>query len=175
MSHTELVPFVNGLPTSGPEFSNSWGGASRIWESLFNKYIPKRHEHDSWLLRQDNSLWDLIRDERLPIFERAVHGFTFNLFYVARNNLARFASDLREFVKNNPVGEHYVDHLSAWADWIDANQGIDAVGLYGTSVGENLWFRYKAPENEDDDNIREAVPLAEGTEVYEYVESWKKS
>ncbi len=47
MSSTELIEFHNGIADNSYEFKNSWGGAARIWDSLFKAYIPKEQEYDS--------------------------------------------------------------------------------------------------------------------------------
>ena len=105
MSYTELIPFKNGIPQPGIEFCNAWGGAARIWTALFDRYVPKKFEHDSWICSaagDDNRLWNLAQRPDLPMFERAVHAFTFDLHYVARENFTALAEDLRKFVAKYP-------------------------------------------------------------------------
>lgn len=171
MSYTELILFKSGKADSAIEFQNAWGGSARIWDALFVAHVPKKHEYDSWICDpHDRRLWDLASRKDLPIFERAVHAFTFDRFYVRRENFARFAADLRLFVEKHPAGER-VDHLPAWAKWLDENPDVEAVGLYGTSVSENPWHRSKSCQhcgNETDET--EPVPLSDGTEVYGWLE-----
>lgn len=170
MSYTELIVFKRGKMQKGPEFKNAWGGAARIWDALFKAYIPKRHEYDTWLsCIDDNRLWDLAGRKDITEFERAVHAFTFDRFYVRRKNFARMANDLRSFVQKYPAGEG-VDHLPSFAKWLDENSFPDAVGLYGTSVAENPWIRTKTcPHCGSYTDETETVPLSEGTEVYEWL------
>lgn len=172
MGYCELIPFKDGAPISGVEFRNPWGGASRIWDALFKAYIPKKGEYDSFLNSaiKDSRLWDLAKRRDLPTFERAVHLFTFDNFYVKNSNLSRMAADLRSFAEKYPTGE-CVDHLPAWSRWMEENGTAEAVGLYATSVGNNLWYRRKkCPHCGSEMDESEAVPLSEGTEVYEWVD-----
>jgi hypothetical protein len=105
------------------------------------------------------------------MFERAVHAFTFDHFYVRGENFRRLAADVRAFVEKYPAGE-CVDHLPAWAQWLEEHTDVEAVGLYGTSVSENIWYRSKTCAhcgNSTDET--EPVHMSEGTEVYDWLES----
>ena len=171
MSYTTLIIFKDGKPNRGIEYRNAWGGAPRIWDALFNAYVPKKHEYDTWVTSpNDRRLWDLAIREDLPMFERAVHAFTFDRFYVRSEHFGQLASDFRSFVARYPAGE-YVDHLPAWAKWLEENSGVEAVGLYGTSVGENPWHRRKTcPHCGQDIDETESIPLSEGIEVYDWLD-----
>ena len=174
MSYTELIIFEDGKANYAIEFSNAWGGSARIWTSLFDNYIPKVNSYDSWLTVKDNRLWDLAKRSDLPLFERAVHAFTFDKFYVKRENLLRMANDLKLFVGKYPI-EGRVDHLLAWAKCFEDNQNVEAIGLYGTSVSENLWHRYKeCPHCGNTTDETEGTPLSEGKEVYEFLSTKDK-
>ncbi len=172
MSYTQLIIFKGGKAYGGVEYRNAWGGASRIWDALFKAYVPKKHEYDSWISANngnDRRLWDLAKRQDIPMFERAVHAFTFDHFYVRNENLVKFASDLRAFSEKHPTGSA-VDHLPAWAKWIEENSGVEAVGLYATSVGDNIWNRAKScPHCGNSTDETEPVPLTEGTEVYDWL------
>jgi hypothetical protein len=166
VSHCELIPFVSGKPQDGIEFCNAWGGSARIWDSLFKAHVPKKHKYDSWISDNgdDRRLWDLATRKDLPMFERAIHAFTFDLFYVRREHFSRLASDLMLFAEKYPVPGR-VDHLPAWAKWLDENRSVEAIGLYGTSVSENPWRKYDAKTDE-----MVSISLSEGVEVYEWLE-----
>ena len=172
MSYTKLIIFKDGKPDGGIEYRNAWGGSARIWDALFKAHVPKKHEYDSWVSNpNDRRLWDLAIREDLPMFERAVHAFTFDQFYVRKEHFGRLASDLRSFVEAYPPGT-CADHLSAWAKWLDQNPTIEAVGLYGTSVSENPWYRAKTcPHCGNSTDETEPIPLSEGTEVYDWLDT----
>lgn len=174
MSHCELIIFKNGKQNHSVEFGNSWGGSPRIWSVLFDYHIPKIDQFDSWLLsdHNDRRLWDLVYRKDIPEFERSVLAFTFDRFYVKRSNFKRLSSDLVQFVKKHPVVGK-VDHLLSWAKCIEENdksEDVEAIGLYGTSVSENLWERYKECQHcgNTTDEI-EYVHLDEGTEIYDFL------
>jgi len=173
MSYTTLIIFKNGKPDGGVEYRNSWGGAARIWDALFKAHVPKKTQYDSWLTTNngnDRRLWDLASREDLPIFSRSVHAFTFDKFYVRNEHFSRLASDLRCFVEKYPVEGAAVDHLLAWAKWLDENADKEAVGLHATSVSENPWYRAKiCPHCGNTTDETEPIPLAEGTEVYDWI------
>ena len=171
MSYTSLIIFKDGKADGQVEFRNAWGGSARIWDALFNAYVPKRGPYDSWLTgnSDDKRLWDLADSKELTDSERAVHAFTFDLFYVRNEHLSKLAADLRAFVTKYPCPEK-VDHLPMWAQWIESNSTIEAVGLYGTSVAENLWYRNKScPHCGHALDETEPVSLTDGIEVYDWL------
>lgn len=171
MSYTQLIWFANGLPKDSEEFRNAWGGAARIWNSLFAAYVPKEHEYDSWLANNGNDqrLWDIAKREDVPKSERAVHAFIFDRFYLRQEHFQRFAADLRAFVQKYPSGG--ADHLPDWAKALTESK-YEAVGLYATSVSRNVWYRQKeCPHCQQSMDETEPIPLTEGTEVYDWLES----
>lgn len=158
MSRCKIILFEKGEIKDEIEFSNSWGGAARIWTSLFDAYLkdPNIPFHN-WFFESEK-LWALAKNKSLPLFERIVHASTFDRAYINRKNLARFAVDLREFVEKYPVPER-VDHLTDWAQIIEMADA-DAIGFHATTVSGNPW-------DTEDDGVR---PLSEGFEVYEWIE-----
>lgn len=161
MSYTALLLFTNKKPSQEIEFRNSHGGASRIWDSLFDKYIkdPQISYHHWLMPGEAEKLWDLAANPSLPMFERVALGSTFDMFYVAKANFARYVADLRKFVEVYPVPER-VDHLSAWADAIEKlGPEIEAVAIYGTSTSDNPWVDPR-PKS-----------LSKGYEVYADIEN----
>lgn len=163
MSYCEIIVFTGDKPAGGIEFRNAWGGAARIWNSLFDKYIKDQNiPYHSWMNeKEQRKLWDLANDERLQMFERIVHCSTFDRAYISRNHFKQFAADLRAFDSAYPADQKYINHLPAWADAIE-KLDFDAIGFYGTSVGENLWLKWNKEKEEDD-----PVPLSKGFEIYD--------
>lgn len=99
MSYCEIIIFTGDRPTGGIEFRNAWGGAARIWNSLFNKYIKDQNiPYHSWINeKEQRKLWDLAHNKKLQMFERIVHFSTFDRAYISRNHFKQFAADLRSF------------------------------------------------------------------------------
>lgn len=165
MSYCAIITFKDGKPSEQIEYRNAWGGAARIWNSLFDKYLKNPEiPYDSWLqINRQQSLWDLANRKTLPDCERAVHCSTLDLAYIQRDNFLRFASHLREFDRINPVQRNTVNHLIAWADKIVTLE-CEAIGFYGTSVSENPWCKWNEEKDESD-----AIPLSEGWEIYDHI------
>lgn len=165
MSYCEIIVFRDGKPVDSIEYGNSWGGAAFIWSALFDKYL-KRGEYDNWLTRSEE-LWKLAERADLPMFERAVMSGTFDYAIICRENFKQFVEHLREFVATYAAGNKSC-HLLAWAEFIETCDA-EAIGFRGTSVSENLWFKY-------DDNGENEIPydlnsMDQHFEVYEELES----
>lgn len=147
MSSTSLVEFKNGVADTCHEFRNSWGGFGRVMDSLFQKYVPKKHEYDSWLLAaEDGRMWKVCKDERLSEAERIVYAFCCDNALVKKEDFPAMAKALREFTEQNPV-ESRVCHLEAFAKVFDEAKG-DAMGLHGTSICENPWVSWDEESDE---------------------------
>jgi hypothetical protein len=176
MSYCKLITFKNGKQDDGLglECKNAWGGAAYIWDSLWERYArDPRKMYDSWLMAagrpgpEGKRLWDLWKRQDLPMCMRAVHLATFDYAIVKRENLQRFAADLREFVKAFPVGERVV-HLPAWADFIEQHPEIEAIGFH---VSENLW---DGPQD-DEGECKNPYDMATGDkhfDVYDEIEAF---
>lgn len=153
MSYCAIVTFEDGMPNDIVEYKNAWGGAARIWNSLFNKYLKDPYvQYDTWLsygTKGDRRLWDLYKREDLSMFERAVLVSTFDHAIIFMKNFQQFANHLREFANHYPV-DNSVCHLLSWAGFIESC-GAEAIGFYGTSVCQNLWFDW-------DDKTEESIP-----------------
>ncbi len=164
MTTTSLVEFVNGVADAQYEFQNSWGGAARIWGSLFSKYIPKQHEYDNWMqAAEDKRLWGICKDPRLSDAERIVYAFSMDNALVKKEDFAAMAKALREFVEQNP--REGICHLEAFAKVFDESQG-DAIGLHATSICENPWIEWS-------EELDESVPydIAKGEKHFFVFES----
>ncbi len=166
MGYCEIIPFKDGNPQTGIEFHNPWRGAARVWDALFERYLKNPEiPYHSWLSSyskdKGSDLWDLAKSERLQLFERACHAFTFDLAYVRRENFGRFVADLRAFDRQYPVD--YPSHLSAWAELLETLDA-EAVGLYGTSVSRNPWYEYDEEKDETTPRV-----LADGFEIYDWL------
>ncbi len=168
MSQCAIIFFKNGKPYVEEEFSNAWGGAARIWTSLYDKYLKDPLiEWDSWMSGsmhgKIDKLWELPKNEEFEVFERSILVSTFDYAIIRKENFVRFAKDLRDFVHLYPPGES-VCHLLSWADVIESSDA-EAVGFHGTSVSENLWYKW-------DSEAEEEIPyeLQDGDEHFEVYE-----
>lgn len=148
MSSTRLIQFRNGIADDCMEYRNSWGGASRIWDSIWSKYGTPKHEYDNWLTAAtDGRLWKLWETEEFSESEKLVYLFTCDNALVAKEDFAKLAIALRDFAaKYPPKG---VCHLGAWADFLEASTA-EAIGLHATTVTENPWFGWDEEKDESE-------------------------
>jgi len=146
MSSTKLVEFRNGVADDCTEFRNSWGGAARIWDSIWKAYGTNTHEFDNWLsAATDGRLWGLWASSDFIESEKIVYLFTCDNALVEKKDFSKIAAALREFESLHPCKG--VSHLSAWADLIESSDS-EAIGLHATSVTENPWFEWDEETDE---------------------------
>ena len=167
MSSTSLVEFRDNKADSEIEFGNSWGGAARIWNSLFDRYVKDPNiPYDNWLNpTRSKLLWDLAGRDDVPLSERAVLAFTFDHFIIRRENFAQLAKDMRAFVETYPLTG--IDHLPAWADVLESSTA-EAIGLHATSVNQNPWFTY---DKEAGEYLPADLTKVVNNEIYEELRS----
>lgn len=143
----------NGDVEKHKEYSNSWGGAAYVWTKLYEKYLkdPKLY-YDNWMTGDTQGLWDLYKDESIPLFERTVLASTLDDAVIRRENLEDVSKAFKEFLEAYPKGNMEC-HLQGWIDDIaeilkdETNRGIC---FHQTSVGEDPWY-IEANEDEDED------------------------
>lgn len=149
MSYCQLITFANSKPAEAIEYQNAWGGAARVWDALFNRYLKDpANPYHSWMTGDADKLWALARNSELPMFERAVHTATFDWAIIKREHFAQFAADLRAFVETYPPNGR-VCHLLAWAAFVETCT-VEAIGFHSTSVASNLWYDWN---NERDESV----------------------
>ena len=149
MSHAKMIT----IPKVGPyeaaaEYRNAWGGMARIWTALSDKYgIP-------WLCSDGHEFWDLVEDPRLTDTERIVFASTFDRAVWEREHAQDLARLFREFSRTFP--SKGVDHLPAWADFLEQHAGDDCIGfgMIGTSVSDDVWMLPTGNEAEDEPTLR---------------------
>jgi hypothetical protein len=179
MSYCALVEFRNGKADTEYEYRNSWGGSARIWDSLFNKFLKDPNDkYDCWLNeKRCKVLWKLVDNPSVPLIGRIVLAFTFDYAIVKRDNFKRLVVDLREFDTTFPTSSDRVNHLPAWASLIEKSDA-EAIGCYGTSVSEDLWFTWDDTviEGEQEEDSGRSVPydLNTGDKHFEIYDEFGK-
>ncbi len=149
MSQAILVEFRNGIAEDCTAFQNSYGGAVRIWDSIWKKYGTPKDKYDSWMnAADDGRLWKLWNEYECEFSkaEEMVYLFTCDFILVAKEDFQSLALALREFVLEHPA-EGVVCHLNAWADMIESSTA-DAIGLHATTVTENPWCKWDEEKDE---------------------------
>jgi len=139
---------------------------------LFDKYLKDPGiEYDSWLCRMvrgNDDLWNLAENPALLMCERAVHAWTFDRALVAQEHFERFSADMEVFCQIYK-GQN---HLLQWGSFISKCEA-EAVGLYGMSVSDNLWFRW-------DEELGKEIPFdltkdSGAFEVYDWLDSQQQN
>jgi hypothetical protein len=149
MSSTSLVEFSGSVASECYEYRNSWGGAARIWDALYETYETKKHEYDNWLqAANDGRLWKIWEDDRVDDQERLVYLFTCDNALVQNKDFKTLAEALRHFAVKHPRPEH-ICHLKAWAKVLEESKA-EAMGLHATSVCENPWFGWNEETDESE-------------------------
>jgi hypothetical protein len=156
MSYTTIYKVTPGVSAEDfQELLNAWGSSPLVWDALFKRYVPPKHEYDSWMFDSDR-LWKLWDREDIPPHIRAVLGMTFDRSYIERQHFRRAAADIRKFLEEVPARESRVNHWPAIADLMEQHaddEAFPALGFNQTSVSESLW------EGEWDDATEERKPL----------------
>lgn len=161
MSHSTIIHvFPNEKIECGQEFSNSWGAAPVVWDSMCQKYLgaaPLRYLYGL------DKLWPLWEDKNIPLHHRSVLMMTFDHAYVSKKNYQQAASDIRAFLKDFPQNPEHVNHWPAIAEYFDSNPDIPAIGFWHTSVSENP-FNGRWNEEKEEYDSPDWVEL---TDIYE--------
>lgn len=166
MSYTALIPFRDGVacaPDDDDEFRNSWGGAAMIWSALCRKYKSIIYPNDTVLcppFREGMSSWEDLwkADIEMRQWERIALQFTFDNALVRGKDAEGLAAALERFEDAHAIPGQ-VCHLAAMAKRIRSYQGVDAIGLYASSVGDNQWIGWVNGDDEDDDGDYEHYAL----------------
>lgn len=155
MSYTQLmIAGDDGEMVGGPEYRNSHGGSSMIWDALSRKY-PKKvpfGEAPPVGLSAAPDLWERVaaNPKMLHGWELRVLQFTYDNALIRGSDLYRFANDLELFGKAHSRPD-FICHLDDWAQEFRrfvVVSGVLAIGLYATSCGDNAWAGYDGEKDE---------------------------
>lgn len=150
---------VKGELEEVKDYGNAFGGAMRIWEPLFKKWINTARGLMVTLMSGDREFWDLAKDERLPESDRIVLASTYDKAVVPSEMLGRFVEALREFDTRHPAGT-MVSHVRAWAYDIEAMISEGMEGFIGicfnqTSVTET-WTVFDEDDEDGEERLYDA-------------------
>jgi hypothetical protein len=144
------------------EYGNSWGSAIVVWEAIYNKYIPKRYQYQSFMDDQV-SLWPLYNDPRLDICERKILLATYDNWYIRSADVPAFCEAMEGFLYLHPPVDGTVNHLQAiaadMAQAIAENPNIPAFGFWWTSVSDCPFEGPWIEEEDDMDTVEERAPF----------------
>lgn len=153
MSTTTLKRIdADGTITDVSVYQNSWGFGAAIWSELSQRYLMGP---SAWLINdaQQDALWALARDPRVPRYWRLALTATFDQAVIEGERLKEFAHALRLCAEEI----HWPNnHLLAIADDLD-NFPDDGLGacFHLTSTTSNPWEEYdEATEDSHPYDIR---------------------
>lgn len=121
------------------ELRNSWGSAPHVWDALFKRYVPQKHEYDSWMTDRDGRLWKLWEREDVPRHQRAVLGMTFDRAYVLKKDYGRAAADIRQFLEDFPVASGHANHWPHIVALFESDPAFPAIGFQWTTVSDDTF------------------------------------
>lgn len=139
MSYTTIYAVTPGEGHSEIEdLRNGHGSAPVVWGKMFARYVggSGRYADTEYMFRTEE-LWPLWKRMDIPKSQRAVLAMTFDNAYVARENYARAAADIRAFLTAFDLDPNYVNHWPRIAEVFESNPDSPAIGFRWTSVCEN--------------------------------------
>ena len=127
------------------ELRNGNLSAPIIWGEMYAKYVDGSGEYpkSAWMFHSDR-LWPIWKRADIPKHQRAVLAMTYDHAYVARENYARAAADIRATITDLAIPEHM--HWEPIAKIFESNPDCPAIGFNWTSVNEDP---FQGPYNEE--------------------------
>ncbi len=105
MSYTEIYKVkTNGDVELYSEVQNSYRGASLVWKQMAMRYIPvcrmdEMAYYEMWR-KGLRPVWDLARNERVPLAHRIVMTSTFDNVMVRKEDIPQLINAMRQFAKD---------------------------------------------------------------------------
>lgn len=148
---------IHKMPESGAieeyvEIHNSWLGAMYIWESMYLRYISlgvydMAQVHINMMNRDMQKVWDLAKNEQIPLAFRIVLITTFDKVIVRRSDLPRVISAFSDFLMAFNGDNNLVEQMNALRE-LSKDETCYAVCWTQTSVADDIWRVYEV-ENDD--------------------------
>jgi len=172
-------PGTNTPPIDVETYRNSHGGLTVVWEALAGKYlgVTKAYSYpDKGWMQLDDKLWDMWKDPCIPEDFRLVFMWGFDRAYLARENYGRMAKAIRSYLKAFPPKPECVNHWPDIAGYLEVCTRIEvrdeppALGIYGTSCGDNCW----QGEWDEESNTEKPIDWSRCFEVCKEIDSLKE-
>jgi hypothetical protein len=128
---------------------NSWHGAMNVWNELARAYFGwENFPLINYEGRDGQQVWDLYKDEKVPLNIRIVLMSTFDKVMVKRENLERLATAMEEFASQYLSGSLMVQAriLRELAE----DENCLAVCWNQTSVSYPPWYIWDDDDDEKD-------------------------
>lgn len=147
MSYTTIINVWPGeRQECAEELQNGWGSGPVIWNDMAIKYLNL--ESHQYMMKIDE-LWPLANRIDIPYHHRAVLAMTYARMYVKSEHYKLAADCIRKYLADFPENDKYVNHWPRIAEIFESNPDCPAIGLWLTSVSENLFLGEWVEENDD--------------------------
>lgn len=171
MSYSTILKLAPGKPPEDLlELRNSHGSAPVVWNVMCQKYLGAK-EFTYGLYDSLDKLWPKYKDLSIPEHHRAVLMMTYDLAYVEKKNFQRAARDIRQFLKDFPPKQGYVNHWSKIAKVYESDPDCEAIGIHQTSVSDNPFEGEWNEENGDYD----LIDWGQTYEIYREIDALKSA
>lgn len=136
------------------ELRNSWGGLMYVWENMAGRYLGLTKSYDypqGGYMERTEELWPLWKRLDIPEEHSLVFIWGFDRAYLTKKNYARMATAIRKFLVDFPPKPQNVNHWYAIAKFLEDKPNAPAIGIYGTSCGDNVWM---VDHDEEEDEFK---------------------
>jgi hypothetical protein len=137
-----LLDLENKCAISGIEYKNAWGSAPYVWDRMARLYLHR----ENWMRSDCQDLWNLFHDVRIPAYQRAVLGMTFDRAVIYQKDYPQAIMDIRKFLEAFPPERDSVNHWCAITFYIEgvikSNKQNTGIGFWMTSVSDNPLSRW---------------------------------
>ncbi|AIJ07022.1 MULTISPECIES: hypothetical protein [Edwardsiella] len=135
MSYSTVVSVWPGEKSEElEELQNAYGSGPVIWNDMAVRYLGMARNSYTWEI---DKVWPLPKRMDIPEHNRAVLAMTYDNMIVVREDYARAAQCIRQYLIDFPADERYVNHWPRIAEIFESNPESPAIGLWLTSVCEN--------------------------------------
>jgi hypothetical protein len=161
MSYTELflVP-ERGEVYCVAEFKNAFRGAMMVWGQMGSYYLALGSLE---LMLQDNMqrVWNLWKNDCVPLSDRIVMGATFDRVMVRRENIPRLVNAIRDYATRFDPG-HLLDQVEKLLELANDSECF-AVCWNQTSVNADAWYVQTDELDKYDDHIYRMYDVSRDT------------
>lgn len=156
MSYTEIYGFdKTGNAYFEDEVKNSFRSAMAIWQTLEDRYLPKRIVYGMEMSRTHDivgskieEIWGLYKNDKVSYTDKICLHTTFDACLVKKENLPKVIKAFREF-----EGETSLKEQADILEKMYADENCIAVGWNQTSVNGDEWSNKGGYDEENDCHI----------------------
>ena len=145
MSTSALHRVYRTTATEFTDFRNGHGSGPPVWGHLLKVYLDR--DEFSWCTLENEPLWELVNDNRVPDYLRLCLAFTCDRAICPTDKFQNFA----EACRKTAIATHSPNRVNHWNAIADAVEGHTmrakqiGVGLGCTSVYD-AWYDYDATQ-----------------------------